>query len=95
MMIPIPRRGILKEIRGLEEARNIQAIEQVTITATLEKPIVPLPEGSSYLGFIFSRDKTPESVESALRTAYQKLEILIAPETHPTRTSVVSESVIA
>ncbi len=94
MMIPIPRKGILKEIRGLEKARSIPAIEQVTITATLGKPIVPLPEGSSYLGFIFSRDKTPESAESALRAAYRQLEILIESEEQPTQTTAPSESVM-
>jgi hypothetical protein len=39
-----------------------------------------LPEGSSYLGFIFARAETPELVEAALRTAHAALEFDIATE---------------
>jgi len=95
MMIPIPRKGILQEIRGLEEARAIPAIEQVTITATLGKPIIPLPEGSSYLGFVFSRAGTPELAESALRSAHRQLEIVIDPAEQSALTKELPESVTA
>ena len=44
--------------------------------------VVPLPEGSSYLGFMFARGETPEQVEATLRTAHGHLEIVIA-ETLP------------
>jgi hypothetical protein len=79
MMIPIPRRGILREVRGLASAKLVPCIEDVTISARLDNPIVPLPEGSSYLGFIFSRARTPEEAESALRAAHHKLEFVIEP----------------
>jgi len=41
--------------------------------------LVPLPEGSSYLGFIFAKAPTPELVEAALREAHACLNIVIAP----------------
>jgi hypothetical protein len=41
---------------------------------------VPLPEGGSYLGFLFARAGTPEQVERALREAHARLEFAIAPE---------------
>jgi hypothetical protein len=34
---------------------------------------VPLPEGDSYLGFIFASGPSPEAVEAALREAHKKL----------------------
>ncbi len=80
MMIPIPRKGILEEITGLEEARGIPGVEEITITARPGNPLVPLPEGSSYLGFIFSRMSSPEEAEAALRAAHGKLNFAITGE---------------
>lgn len=77
MMIPIPRAGRLEEIRGADEAERISDIEEVTITATLGQELVPLPEGSSYLGFIFSRAGTPERAEAALREAHARLRFVV------------------
>jgi biotin carboxylase len=73
MMIPIPKGGKLEEVRGLDDARAVCGIEEVTVTAHPGKILVPLPEGSSYLGFIFARAADPESVESALRKAHARL----------------------
>jgi biotin carboxylase len=73
MMIPIPKGGKLEATRGLDEARAVSGIEEITITAHPGKVLVPLPEGSSYLGFIFARATDPESVERALREAHARL----------------------
>ncbi len=77
MMIPIPRGGVLDEVRGLEAARAIPDVVDVTISATRGQPIVPLPEGDRYLGFIFSRAATPGRAEAALREAHARLEFVI------------------
>jgi len=77
MMIPIPRAGRLRHVRGLEYARSIPGIEDLTITIPLGQEVVPLPEGSKYLGFIFARGATPQTVEDALRAAHTRLEFTI------------------
>jgi biotin carboxylase len=77
MMIPIPRSGILKEIEGLDEARKVENIVEVAITARFGRPVVALPEGSSYLGFLFSRAGIPAEAEAALREAHRRLKIII------------------
>jgi biotin carboxylase len=77
MMIPIPSAGILREVRGLNESRQVPGITDVTISATLGKPLVPLPEGSSYLGFIFARADSLHGVEAALREGHRRLEFNI------------------
>src|SRR5207245_151140 len=77
MMIPIPRAGILREAGGLDRARQVPGIVEVTISAAMGKPLVPLPEGSSYLGFIFARGKTPAEAEAALREAHRRLAFVI------------------
>ncbi len=73
MMIPIPKPGVLTGVRGLDEARAVPGIEDVEITARLNYPLLPLPEGESYLGFIFARAETPAAVEAALRAAHARL----------------------
>jgi hypothetical protein len=77
MMIPIPKGGVLEAVRGLEAARAIPDIVEVTVSAALGQAIVPLPEGDRYLGFIFSRAGTPDRAEAALREAHARLEFEI------------------
>jgi biotin carboxylase len=77
MMIPIPRRGYFKSVSGTEEARSVEAIEDVVITAKADQLIEPLPEGSSYLGFIFARAEKPEDAVDALRAAHARLQFRI------------------
>ncbi len=77
MMIPIPRSGILEEIQGLDEARCVNGILEVSITARMGLPIVALPEGSSYLGFIFAKGTSPSIVEESLRKSHSQLKISI------------------
>jgi hypothetical protein len=77
MMIPIPAAGTLEEVLGLEEARAVEDIEEITISAHPGQRLVPLPEGSRYLGFIFSRAETPMAAEVALREAHRRLEFRV------------------
>jgi hypothetical protein len=78
MMIPIPREGIYVAAEGLDEARSTERIEDVIITAKQGQKLVPLPEGNSYLGFIFARGDSPAVVEQALRASHARLRFEIA-----------------
>ncbi len=80
MMIPIPESGILAGCHGVELAREVPGIEEVEISAPLNHSIQALPEGDSYLGFIFARAGTPQQVETALRQAHAFLRFDIMPE---------------
>jgi biotin carboxylase len=79
MMIPIPEAGLLRGVAGIAEAKAVTGIEDVQITAKLNYPLVPLPEGESYLGFIFARGDTPAEVEAALRAAHACLSFDVQP----------------
>ncbi|MEZ4673768.1 MAG: ATP-grasp domain-containing protein [Caldilineaceae bacterium] len=79
MMIPIPSAGILQRERQRTRCRR-PGITGVEITARLGHPITPLPEGESYLGFIFAQGETPALVEAALRHAHAQLIFTIVPE---------------
>ncbi|MBI3242661.1 MAG: ATP-grasp domain-containing protein, partial [Chloroflexi bacterium] len=80
MMIPIPAAGILREVEGVAEADAVPGIESIEITAKLNYMITPLPEGESYLGFIFARGESPAEVEWTLREAHRRLNFRIEPE---------------
>jgi biotin carboxylase len=80
MMIPIPAAGMLKAVSGVEEAMTVPLITGVEITAKLHHLLVPLPEGTSYLGFIFARGDTPAEVEAAIRHAHTLLHFDIRRE---------------
>lgn len=79
MMIPVPRSGILEKVEGTHDAGAVAGITEIQITARLHDYIAAWPEGSSYLGFIFSRGTTPEAAEAALREAHRALRFTIAP----------------
>ena len=80
MMIPIPRAGILEEVRGRDRARAVPGIAGLELTIGPGRHVKPLPEGDRYLGFLFARADGPEGVEQALRTAHGHLEIVISAQ---------------
>ena len=80
MMIPIPAAGILAAVEGVEEARAVPGVEGVEISIPLHHSLTPLPEGESYLGFIFARGETPGQAEAALRRAHACLRFTVTPE---------------
>jgi biotin carboxylase len=78
MMLPIPRAGILREVRGMEAARDVAGVTGLEISIPRGRRVVPVPEGDRYLGFLFARGDTPEDVEASLRAAYAALEIVVS-----------------
>jgi ATP-grasp domain/L-amino acid ligase C-terminal domain 2/ATP-grasp N-terminal domain len=80
MMIPIPRRGLFRGVDGVEAARSMPHIAEVQITAKPDQRLLPLPEGASYLGFIFARAGSAADVDAALRSAHARLRFTIDPE---------------
>lgn len=80
MMIPIPRRGVYRTVEGVTEARAVDGVTDVRITAKADQLLVPLPEGASYLGFIFARADSTGGVERALRGAHARLRFRIDAE---------------
>jgi hypothetical protein len=80
MMIPIPQRGIYRGVDGVDEAGAVSGIDKVRMTAKPDQRLVPLPEGASYLGFIFAHGATAADVEQSLRAAHACLRFVIDPE---------------
>ena len=80
MMIPIPGRGILRGVDGMEAALAAPGVTGIDISIHTGGLVVPLPEGNRYLGFIFAKGERPEEVEAALRLAYAQLKFRLDPE---------------
>lgn len=79
LMIPIPQGGIFKRVEGLLQARRVSGIEEISIQIREGYAVTPLPEGASYLGFIFARAPDADRAEQALREAHACLKIVIDP----------------
>ncbi|WP_455374717.1 ATP-grasp domain-containing protein [Kaarinaea lacus] len=79
MMIPTPRSGVLRRVEGVLNAQVVKNIKSVNLSIREGHELIALPEGASYLGFIFATAETPAETESALRQAYEKLTIVVDP----------------
>ncbi len=79
LMIPITDSGILKRVEGLTEAMQTEYVRDIEIHISPGYELVPLPEGSSYLGFIFAQAPTYDLTYGALRSAYSKLRFVTQP----------------
>lgn len=79
LMVPIPREGRLRAIRGVEQVWSIPGIKDVLITANQGDLIVPFPEQSCYVGFVTASAATPEMVTDALAKASGAIELELTP----------------
>ncbi len=77
MMIPIPKRGMLRGVEGVTEAAQVDGIEEVRITAKPDQMLERLPEAGSYLGFIFARGLDRDSLVAALKASHARLQFRI------------------
>jgi biotin carboxylase len=81
MMIPIPTPvpAVLRAVDGVARAREVANVSDVVISPRIGETVVPLPEGSRYLGFIFASATSAEDVEAALREAARRLDFSFGP----------------
>jgi biotin carboxylase len=79
MMIPIPRSGTFRRVDGVDAAGHVPYIDEIQITAKPDQQLQALPEGASYLGFIFARAATTRDAEGAVREAHARLRFTIDP----------------
>jgi len=76
LMIPVPRAGTYQGVRGIDCAERLA--DEVVITAKIGQRVLPLPEGNTYLGFLFAYGERAFEVETRLRRAHESLEFDIA-----------------
>jgi len=79
MMMPIPRSGVLRRVTGMQAAQAVPGVEGITVALKPGDSIRALPEGASYLGFIFALGATPAEVEQSLRASFAALKFELSP----------------
>lgn len=77
-MLPVPSRGRLQSVEGLDAASQIEGVSSVEITIPISTSVVPLPDGDRYLGFITAFAPTPAAAEAAVRQACAAIGVTIA-----------------
>jgi biotin carboxylase len=83
LMLPIPATGVFTGIDGLEEARALTGVDDVTMTIVPGRRVQALPEGDRYLGFVFAGGADPAAVERTLRQAAARLTVTVDGEEMP------------
>jgi len=79
LMIPTPGAGTLRRVEGVMAAGRIPGVREVSITVREGYELVPLPEGGTYLGFVFALGENPADVEASLRRARETIRVVVAP----------------
>ena len=70
---------VLRAVAGEEAARAVPLVSGVVVTAKIDQRLVALPEGASYLGFLFAEGPHDRAVHHALRAAHACLTFQIDP----------------
>ena len=79
LMIPTPGAGTLRRVEGVMAASRIPGIREVSIAVREGYELTPLPEGGSYLGFVFALGEDPAAVGASLRRAQDTIRVIVAP----------------
>ena len=79
LMIPTPGAGTLRRVEGVMAASRIPGIREVSITVREGYELIPLPEGGTYLGFVFALGDDSAGVEASLRHAQGTIRVIVAP----------------
>lgn len=79
LMLPIEEAGILRRVEGVMKAEKVPCIDDIEISLREGCRVTPLPEGASYLGFVFATAPDSNKVEQALRDAHALIKPVISP----------------
>jgi len=77
LMLHAEAEGVLRAVHGVDEAAAVPGVTCVSMTMPPGHRVRPLPEGDRYLGFIFATGATAAEVAAALRTARERLDVIV------------------
>ena len=80
LMLPIPASGTFTGVENTDAVEAISGITGVTITIPEGRPVLALPEGDRYFGFVFAEGLSADAVEASLREAAETLVVTIDGE---------------
>jgi biotin carboxylase len=73
MMVPVPKAGRYIGVNGVEQARSLPGIENVTIVAKPGQILHGFPEQGWYMGFILAKGSSQDEVVRSLNDAHSRL----------------------
>jgi biotin carboxylase len=79
MMIPVPKSGRFVTVRGVDEARRVAGVSEVSIAVRAGQVISTFPEQGYYIGFILASGASADDVEQSLNMAHSLLTFEIEP----------------
>jgi biotin carboxylase len=79
MMLPIPRKGRVTAVNGLDAARSVPGIGEVILSVGPGDAIVPFPEQSCYIGFLTASGESTEDVCHTLQLSAGAIEMDLSP----------------
>jgi hypothetical protein len=77
LMVPTPRGGKLNGFQGVEATLGFESVTAFEPAIPVGEVVTPPPEDGRYLGFVFARARTPETVTEALTQAKHTLRPII------------------
>ena len=79
MMLPIPRKGRVTAVHGLDAARAVPGIGEVILSVAPGDAIVPFPEQSCYVGFLTASGESTADVCHSLQLSASAIEMDLSP----------------
>lgn len=81
MMMPVSGRGVFEGASGVDRARALPGIREVTVSARPGDTFLPPPYGDRYAGFIFAEGDSVAQVESRLWRSFRAITFSFTPFT--------------
>jgi biotin carboxylase len=73
IMLPVPGRGVLRSVSGVQRALKLDGVKSVDIHIEPGQTILPYPEQSCYIGTVVAAGNSQDEVISTLRTAAKEI----------------------
>ena len=70
-------KGVIKEITGLEEAKNTDGIKQISVVHGVSEKISDITDSGSRMGFVIAQAETPEKAAEICEEALSKIKVTI------------------
>ncbi|MGZ4135142.1 MAG: ATP-grasp domain-containing protein [Tumebacillaceae bacterium] len=72
--------GVLSEVQGVEEARSLEGVAQVTVTGKPGANVQPPRNAYDRLGYVIAHGATYEEADQRLKAAVAKIKVVLEPQ---------------
>ena len=72
--------GVVKEIKGIEEAEKVAGIQQISIVHGIGEHITEIENSGARMGFVIAQGKDADTAERSCMNALEKINVEVACE---------------